>query len=153
MQGITYYSKHELRYHIRLSARRTMAITVHPNGAIDVVAPNGSSPGQIEARVRKRARWIVRQRLYFEQFCPRSQARRYIGGETHLFLGRQYQLKLVPGDRKEVKLKGGFLTVTFDDRTDTPAIQELVTKWYREKAEALFVRRFEAIAPRFACLG
>jgi hypothetical protein len=63
-----------------------MAITVHPDGGIEVVAPKGTDPKEVETRVRKRARWIVRQRLYFEQFRPRSKPRRYLGGETHLYL-------------------------------------------------------------------
>ena len=105
------YSKHEFQYRLRYSTRRTMAITVHPDGCVEVVAPRGADPKEVEKRVRKRARWIVRQRLHFEQFHPRSKTRRYVGGETHLYLGRQYRLKLAKGDHDEVQLKRGLLVV------------------------------------------
>ena len=74
-------------------------------------------------------------------------------GETHLFLGRQYRLKITKGDRKEVKLKGGCLVVTLDGRAYSRRVRELVRTWYQNRARALFLKRFEAIAPRFARLG
>lgn len=153
MHGTISYSTHQLKYRLRFSARRTMAITVHPDGAIEVVAPRGVDLTEVEARVRKRAHWIVRQRLYFEQFRPRSKPRRYVGGETHLFLGRQYRLKIIKGDRKEVKLKGGCLVVTLNGRAYSRRVRELVMTWYRDRAGGLFLKRFESIAPRFARLG
>jgi|SRR6185369_349918 len=153
MHGTVTYSSHELKYRLRFSARRTMAITVHPDGAIEVVAPRGSNLRKVEARVRRRARWIIRQRLYFEQFRPRSKPRRYVGGETQLFLGRQYRLKIIKGDCKEVKLKGGYLVVTLDGRAQPRQVRELIRTWYQDRARALFQRRFEAIGPRFSRLG
>ena len=153
MHGTIAYSSHELKYRLRFSARHTMAITVHPDGAIEVVAPRGSNPREVEARVRRRARWIVRQQRYFEQFRPRSKPRRYVGGETHLFLGRQYRLKILKGDSKEVKLKGGCLVVALDGRANSRRVRELIEKWYQERASALLLKRFEAIAPRFVRLG
>jgi predicted metal-dependent hydrolase len=153
MHGTIAYSSHELKYRLRFSARRTMAITVKPDGAIEVVVPKGTKTREIQLRVRKRARWIVRQRLYFEQFRPRSKPRRYVGGETHLYLGRQYRLKLIKSDRNEVKLRGGFLVVALPNRSNSRRVRELVKAWYQEKAGARFLIRFEAIARRFARLG
>ena len=147
------YSSHQLKYRLRFSARRTMAITVKPDGAIEVVAPRGTNVRDVEARVRRRARWIVRQRLYFEQFRPRLKPRRYVGGETHLYLGRQYRLKLIKSDRNEVKLKGGFLVVALPNRADYRRVRALVRAWYQGKAKAQFLDRFESITPRFAQLG
>ncbi len=130
-----------------------MAITVYPNGAIEVVAPYGTAQHDIETRLRKRVRWILRQQLYFEQFRPRSQERRYVGGETHFYLGRQYRLKLKKSKREEVKLKGPHLWVISPNCTDPKHVRQLVAAWYREKAQIKFLERFDKIAPRFAPLG
>jgi hypothetical protein len=54
----------------------------------------------------------LRQLLHFQQFRPRSPKRRYVGGETHLYLGRQYRLKLIKNEPEGVKLKGSFLMVS-----------------------------------------
>ena len=46
---------------------------------------------------------------YFEQFQPLTPPRKFVAGETHLYLGRQYRLKLVEGEWTSVKLKGRYL--------------------------------------------
>jgi predicted metal-dependent hydrolase len=138
---------------LRYSTRRTMAITVHPDGRIEVTAPKGTGPKEVEARVRKRARWIVRQQLHFEQFRPRSKPRRYVGGETHLYLGRQYRLKLAKGDHDEVKLTRGLLVVTSRGRQSARRVKELISAWYQMEAKARFAERYQRIARRFTCLG
>jgi predicted metal-dependent hydrolase len=153
VRGAITYSTHQLKYRLRFSSRRTTGITVHPDGAIEVVAPKGTDPKDVEARVRRRARWIVRQLSYFEQFRPRSKPRQYVGGETFLYLGRQYRLKLIKSDRDEVKLKSGFLVVTSRGRTSSRRVRDLVKGWYNERAKARILERYERIVPRFVRLG
>jgi predicted metal-dependent hydrolase len=153
MRGSITYSVHRLEYRVRFSARRTIAITVYPDRSIEVIAPKGTPPDEVEGRLRKRARWVVRQLLYFEQFRPRSPKRRYVGGETHLYLGRQYRLKVIKGAPEGVKLKGAFLTVASPSRSGSPRIKRLVCEWYSEKGHNRITERFHAIAPRFIRLG
>lgn len=64
-----------------------------PNGKFDIKSIN------------RLTRWIVRQQDYFKQFNPRTLQRHYIAGETHLYLGKQYQLKVGVGDSNKVRLK------------------------------------------------
>jgi predicted metal-dependent hydrolase len=153
MHGTITYSTHKLDYLLRFSNRGTMAITVYPNGEVEVVAPRGTTQHEVEIRLRKRARWILRQRLHFEQFRPRSPARRYVGGETHLYLGRQYRLKLTRSKSEAVKLKGPYLWVASYSCNDPSRVGRLVMAWYREKAKVRLKERFDAIAPRFILLG
>jgi predicted metal-dependent hydrolase len=153
MHGFITYSVHRLEYRLRFSARRTMAITVYPDRSIEIIAPRGTPQGEVEVRLRKRARWIIRQLLHFEQFRPRSPKRRYVGGETHLYLGRQYRLKLFKGASEEVKLKGAFITVACPNRKNTRHVKQLVCAWYRERSHGRILKRFHAIVPRFVRLG
>src|SRR5689334_10009473 len=102
MRGTAIYSAHRLHYELGFSRRRTLAITVDPDGSIRVTAPEGTSLADVENRVRGRGRWILRQRAYFDQFRPRLPKRRFVGGETHLYLGRQYRLKVVAGRQDQV---------------------------------------------------
>jgi predicted metal-dependent hydrolase len=153
MRGTIFYSVHKLDYAVRFSARATMAITVFPDNAIRVIAPEGTSQEEIELRLRKRARWIIRQFMHFEQFRPRSPARRYIGGETHLYLGRQYRLKLRKSSEEEVKLKGAFLCVASPEHHAPQVVKHLVSGWYREKSRVRIAGRFEVISARFEKMG
>jgi predicted metal-dependent hydrolase len=62
-------------------------------------------------KVRKRAPWIQRQQRFFTQFHPRTPEPQYVAGETHLYLGRQYKLKVEPHIKQQVKLYRGRLIV------------------------------------------
>jgi predicted metal-dependent hydrolase len=59
----------------------------------------------------------------------------YVGGETHLYLGRQYRLKVEIGTIESVKLQGRFITVIC---TKPERVQELLETWYRDHAEERF---------------
>ena len=76
----------------------------------------------------------MRQQRYFEQFRPRTPERKYLGGETHLYLGRQYRLKRINAEREEVKLRSGQLCVLAPSGTDPDRVRALVQGWYRGRA-------------------
>src|SRR5262245_26479425 len=125
----------DLPVRVKFSDRRTLAISVLPDASIEVVAPYGTKVREIEKRLWKRKRWIVRQRDYFEQFRPRTLPRRYVSGETHLYLGRQYLLKRAEAEQEGVKLRSGQLWVLSPKGTSLPRVRELVDAWYRARAQ------------------
>lgn len=59
-----------IRFHVEYRKRKKLAITVHPELRLEVVAPVGSTSDQVLQRVEKRAGWILRQWRYFERFQP-----------------------------------------------------------------------------------
>jgi predicted metal-dependent hydrolase len=149
MQGAVNYAGQLLPYTARFTKRSTLAISVLPDCSIEVIAPNGTGQVAIEQRLKKRGRWILRQKRYFEQFMPRTPERLYVAGETHLYLGRQYRIQLIDGLEEGVKLRGSFLSVTVKDRRKKARVKELVLGWYREKAEARLRERFESMLAKF----
>ena len=108
---------------------------------VKVTAPTGSSMDAVLARVEKRAGWIFKQIRFFEQYQPEQPIPRYVSGETHLFLGRQYRLKVGECSAEGVKLIGRFFFVWVKDRHDPRAIQNHLDAWYRDHAERLFTTR------------
>ncbi|MBB4020210.1 MULTISPECIES: YgjP-like metallopeptidase domain-containing protein [Actibacterium] len=90
------YGEQEIRYEIVRRPRKTLEIAVEPDASVVIAAPEDATLDAIEAKLRKRAAWVTRQQRYFAQFLPRTPERRFVAGETHLYLGRQYRLKVVP---------------------------------------------------------
>lgn len=84
MRGTIDYAGQSIAYQARHSSRKTLAISVRPDGAVEIVAPEGTGQKVIELRLRRKASWVIEQRRYFEQFRPRTPPRRFVGGETHL---------------------------------------------------------------------
>ncbi len=130
-------------FRVEYRKRKRLAITVHPDMRLEIVAPEGSVTERVLQRVEKRAGWILRQWRYFEQFQPTLPGRRYVSGETHVYLGRQYRLKVHKGSPEQVKLIGPFLHVWSADRDDHERIKALVDRWYREHAERVLEHRLQ----------
>lgn len=129
--------------------RKTLEIAVEPDASVVVAAPLDASLDAIEMRLRRRAAWIMRQQRYFAQFLPRTPERRFISGETHLYLGRQYRLKVVPHVQETVKLLRGFIVVQSHRPSRAEVTHELVEAWYRDRARVKFSERIEFNLGRF----
>lgn len=143
------YGEHRIDFTIVRRERATLEIAVEPDASVVIAAPKDAPLAAIEEKVRKRAAWIRRQQLYFIQFLPRTPDRRYVAGETHLYLGRQYRLKVVPHVQAGVKLLRGFIVVQTHRPEQTEVTRELVDAWYRQRAQAKFAERLEINLLRF----
>ena len=133
------FGSKKMTYTIQFSDRRSLGIIVTPENNILVKAPISAGREMIKAKVLKKAGWILKQQNFFLSFQPKMTLRKYVGGESHLYLGRQYRLKIVAGPSNEVKLKGKFIEVETDDRSKT---KELMKEWYLKNAK----EKFNAIA-------
>ena len=132
------YGRHELAFTVEVRPRRTLSISVHPDQRVHVLSPPDVPLAQIQARVSRRAPWILRQQAYFQQFRPATPARRYVSGETHLYLGRQYRLRLEEAATAQVKLIRGRLVVHTPRPADTAHTAQLLRQWYQQRAAEQF---------------
>ncbi|MFZ2492839.1 MAG: SprT family zinc-dependent metalloprotease [Thermoanaerobaculia bacterium] len=144
------YGDETIRYFVRRTAtRKTLGIEVHPDGSVVVRAPLTSPPGLITERVRRRASWISRQLADFARYQPRTPQRQYLAGESHLYLGRQYRLKVVSGDEAGVRLSRGAMLVRISGAPTPRRVQAEIDKWYRARAREIFADVIEMTLPRF----
>lgn len=147
------FGRTRIEYRLGYSARKTLAIDVHPDLTVVVTAPAGSTDEAVERRVQKRAAWIVQQRRSFETYLPTLPPRRYVGGESHRYLGRQYRLRVHQAEADGVKMARGQINVGLADPSKKERVRQLVTAWFRRRAEAVFGEVFDAWAARAARHG
>jgi predicted metal-dependent hydrolase len=122
------------------STRKTLAISVYPDGSLELVAPEESKLEDILKKVVKRTSWIRRQQRSFVTMNAGRLPKRYESGATHRYLGRQYRLKVKKGAEAGVKLVGGYFQVTATDSGEME-VRELLDNWMRERAIDQFTRR------------
>lgn len=146
------YGSTVIEYQLMSSSRKSLSISVHPDGTVEVVAPEHATPEEVDERVRRRARWIQRQQRQFAEFRPRTPPRTYVGGETHRYLGRQYRLKIEPAEQDAVALRSGRLVVQTRFPDDNAWTTLLVRRWLRTRARDVLRDRFRAAAPLMAAL-
>lgn len=125
---------------LRRSNRGTLAISVHPNGSVELIAPMLAASDAIQAKVAKRAPWIRKQRRSFAGMNAKRTPRRYVSGATHRYLGRQYRIKVLKGPNAGVKLAGGYFHV-IAPKTSEAEVEALLVDWMRERAVEQFNRR------------
>lgn len=145
MESIQFGSR-EIVFHISFSERKTMGITITPEMEVLVKAPIDTSIEKIQEKIKKKAPWIIKQQSFFLAFHPKTPERKYVSGETHLYLGRQYCLKVTLGNKNEVRYRGRFIEVITKDKAKT---KELVRQWYREKAKDKFAEISEPLVQIF----
>jgi hypothetical protein len=143
------YGSGEIDFLLERRQRKTLAISVDQNAVVEVVAPLDAPLEKVLEKVRRRGAWIRRQQRYFMQFEPRTPERQYVGGETHLYLGRQYKLKVVEHIQQRVVLYRGQLTVQSPRPRNAGVTRALVEQWYRDKAREKFHERLALCQQRF----
>src|SRR5690348_1621042 len=98
------FGSQTIPYELQFMQRKTLSISVHPDLSVVVKAPQETKLEDVEKKVHKRSRWILNQQRRFEIYLPDVPPRKYISGESHRFLGRQYRLKVIKDETEQIKL-------------------------------------------------
>ena len=146
MKSAIQFGSKQIGFYLEYSNRKTLGITVKPDLSVLVKAPVDTALEKVEETLRKKASWIIRQQSFFLTFHPKTPAKRYVGGETHLYLGRQYRLSIVQTKLESVKLKGKFIEVATIDKL---RVRQLVNGWYLGNAKIKFQSIAQPIIDRF----
>lgn len=145
------YGTKPIAFELDFKDRKTLAIRVEPDCTVRVFAPLSADMDIISQKVESKAAWILKQQDYFLAFTPTTPPRQFINGETHLYLGRQYRLRIVDilaTDTEGVVLSLGYLTIKAKNR-DKAHLQALLNDWYQRKAESHFRIILADVLPLF----
>lgn len=150
LEYVARYGDRSFRYHLcylPTYKKAAIRVHVHPNGMVQVDAPDTAKLPEIKAAVQRRARWILK---HLDDIAERHQdvrPRQWVSGESILYLGRRYVLKIIQDtEQRKVtcKLIGGQLRVQGKE-LEPERIHKTVRQWYRERAQDVFQRRLELI--------
>lgn len=148
------YGKTEIEYSLEYKERDTLAIHVHPDTSVEVEAPHGSEMEEIEKRVRKKANWILKQQRNFRRYSVEFPPRKYVSGETHRYLGRQYRLRVFEDDIpiEVVRMDRCMLTMYVNSKAPEN-VKQVLEDWLRERARTIYAERVDEWHPRFERYG
>lgn len=136
-------------YHLIREDRKTVAASVLPSQAIVLKVPVGTSDIHIDDFLRRKFRWVLKQKRYFAQFKARPE-KRYVSGETFRYRGRSHKLLVRKnGHEEHVSLQHGTLAVFTAQPKVTDHTRELLDGWYRDKAHAVFAQRLDVCLAMF----
>ena len=147
------YGRNKISFALRRGNRKTLTISVLPDLSVVVLAPQKVAIKAILERVKRRAKWIIDKIEYFKAFQPHGLPKRYISGETHRYLGRQYRLKVISNKHNFVKLSGQYLYIYTARKGDSDYNRKLLYKWYRERAIIKFNIIYRALLKKLRKYG
>lgn len=127
-----------------LSRTQKILIKVYSDCRVVVSTPLNTDDIRIIDAVKQRSRWIYKQLQEFREQSKFITPRQYKSGESHYYLGKQYQLKVIVDSDvlRGVKFFRGKLQVT-NSSNRSEDIKSLLDKWYRDRAELIFNSRLE----------
>jgi len=133
----------KIPYRLHRVDRKRLRIVVSPELTVDVFAPKSASDELVHVAIKKKTPWIVRTLDKLESYHPLPTPKRYFSGETFVYLGRQYRLKVENGSKLPAKLLGRFLWVWAEDKNDSQSVKRSVEAWYRKRAYETLSRYME----------
>ncbi|MCK9343932.1 MAG: M48 family metallopeptidase [Massilibacteroides sp.] len=146
MEHVINYGATQIAFNLFYSTRKTMTIVVQPSGEVLVKVPENTSLEKIKEKVHKRAPWIIKQQGFFKSFGEKTPQRRFISGESHLYLGRSYLLRVTEGKPDSVKYKGRYFEIVCSSKSKA---KSLMKDWYRSHAKIKFAAIAEPIIQHF----
>lgn len=132
VQQVNYGSK-SIEYNLSFADRKTLGIKVLPDGLVSVIAPIDSNLIDINKKIKQKANWILKQQAFFCSYKPNTPTRKFVNGETHLYLGKQYQLQIIEDTINEIKIYRGKMIIKAK-KINPEYLEKKLNEWYREKA-------------------
>lgn len=119
--------------------RKNATLAVYPLKIVEISVPTNLEPEHIQSLVRKKAHWVMKQIVWFDEIVQMDSKKEHVNGESYLYLGRQYRLKIIRNHEKpQAKLIGKYLTVWLPEDTsknqENKLVKAAIWKWYKNQA-------------------
>lgn len=142
------YGNTSIEFKLDFTDRKTLCVKVYPDKSVQVIAPLDTNIETIKNKLITKADWIIKQQDFFISFEPYTPKRRFLSGETHLYLGKQYRLKISESIDESVKLQAGNIYIKTKNKEDKKHIEKQLKTWYEQKAERYFLKLFVDLKPK-----
>lgn len=118
-----------------------MAIYVHLDKRVEIRMPLFCSVDAIEPFLIKHSRWLFNRLDASEK--KTIEPKKFVSGELHYFLGKQYPIEVDAASKKSVVFQKGVIHIYINDTCRDVTcrvqdIQHLLDCWYLEQAKRVF---------------
>ena len=126
--------------------RKTVSIFIERNGSVRVLAPLTVSDEKLEAVVKSKEYQIFSKLAKWKELNQGKVKREFVSGQSFLYLGRNYRLKIAENQDVPLKISGGFFHL---DKTYLPQAKKVFKDFYRDKALKKIQERLKLIEGKF----
>ena len=137
----------EIRYEFKRSHRRSVSAHIRRDGVIEVRAPLLYRESDMLAFLNQHRRWVFNHLDRLQN--ADNQQKKYISGEIHYYLGKQYTLQVVKSGKNSVFIEGNSLIINSKYPENQEYLEVLLNKWYRNQAKKVFAELLPPIIEKF----
>lgn len=129
-----------MREKIKINKKKVKNVTlkVKRDGSIHLTVPEAATDDYIERVISNKQEWIESQLKHFNENYEKPKEKEMVSGESFKYLGKNYRLKVIEAKEESVRLYRGYIEIYVKDKNNTVKKQELLKKWYQEKAKKKF---------------
>ena len=110
-----------------------MALYVFPDARVEIRIPLLYNVNDVEPFLVKHSRWLFNR---LDAKCDNViAAKRFVDGELHYFLGKQYPIKVNVATRNSVVFQNESIVIT---TKSLELVESLLDRWYLEQAKRVF---------------
>lgn len=127
---------------------KNVTLKVKRDGSIHLTVPEAATDDYIERVIANKQEWIESQLKHFNENYEKPKEKEMVSGESFKYLGKNYRLKVIEAKEEFVRLYRGYIEIYVKDKNNTVKKQELLKKWYQEKAKKKFaelVHEYEGV--------
>jgi predicted metal-dependent hydrolase len=131
------------------SRRRTIAISVRPDSTVILRVPYLTSMRSIERIVREKSEWIIKHRDNYINNPNLISAKKYINGESHLFRGINYLLKIESSKKSYLRINNEYIEIGVSRPDDPKAVKKMLYTFYKNQAQVVLPEMYRLTVFRF----
>lgn len=131
---------------VKTERRKTVSIIIERDGSVKVLAPITASDDKIEAAVKSKEYQIFQKLAKWKELNQGKVKREYVNGQSFLYLGRNYRLKITENQDVPLKISSGFFNL---DKKYLPNAEKVFKAFYREKGLQKIKERLDLIKDKF----
>ena len=127
--------------------RKTISIFIERDGSAKVLAPASASDETIKTAIKSKEYLIFTKLAKWKALNQGKVNREYVNGQSFLYLGRNYRLKLTENQEVPLKIKGGFFLL---DKNYLSKAEKVFKEFYKEKALLKIKERIKVREDKFS---
>ncbi len=121
---------------IKRSRRKTVALYVFPDARVEIRIPLLYNVNDVEPFLVKHSRWL------FNRLDSKNNnniiPKRFVDGELHYFLGKQYPIKVIAASKNSVVFQDDEIRISYRDVSGISKISDILDCWYLEQAKRVY---------------
>jgi len=123
---------------IKRSNRRTISIYVERDGRVSVLAPEKITDFRLNEIIKKKEYLIYKHLAKWKELNSGKVEREWVNGQSYLYLGRNYRLKILKESDTFLSLKNGFFNL---EKSQIHNANKLFVEFYKEKGLPKIIER------------